>query len=131
MQSLTGIPMTQQRLVFRGSLVLDHKTPADYNCDNETCMHLVRFMVRNKPHTRPPIAPSHRPHRYFCCQATADLNEVITEAKLKGNCMYCHKAGAQFAVRPLCGPCVYVAVDVPMCAGCGRASVTNTKHTHC
>lgn len=117
MQSLTGIPMTQQRLVFRGSLVLDHKTPADYNCDNETCMHLVRFMVRNKPHTHAlpsPMAFDAPHHRCFCCQATADLNEVITEAKLKGNCMYCHKAGAQFAVRPLCGPCVYVAVAVPI-----------------
>lgn len=81
LQRATGIPANQQRLVFRGALVDDNQTPGFYNCNNDTCMHLVRHVTRDV------------------------LAEVITKEGLKANCMYCHKAGAQFDARPLCANC--------------------------
>lgn len=81
LQRLTGIPVIQQRLVFRGALVNDTQTPAFYDCNNDTCMHLVRHVTRDV------------------------LAEVITKEGLRANCMFCHKAGAQFDARPLCANC--------------------------
>ena len=47
---------------------------------------------------------------WLCVTQTRDvLGEVITKEGLQANCMYCHKAGAQFDARPLCANCLYVA----------------------
>lgn len=32
----------QIRLIYAGALIDDRKTPADYNCQKDTCIHLVR-----------------------------------------------------------------------------------------
>lgn len=59
----------------------DSKTPVDYNCTRETCIHLVR-----------------RPDETV-------LNEPISEASLRANCKYCHTPGAEVQLRPVCSNC--------------------------
>lgn len=113
LQRLTRIPAAQQRLVFRGALVDDSQTPAFYNCNNDTCMHLVRHVVRGgvvvRVCCRVTVGRTGRLMvvPFFVCVQTRDvLSEVITKEGLQANCMYCHKAGAQFDARPLCANCL-------------------------
>lgn len=113
LQRLTRIPAAQQRLVFRGALVDDSQTPAFYNCNNDTCMHLVRHVVRGgvvvRVCCRVTVGRNRQAHgcaSFVCVQTRDVLSEVITKEGLQANCMYCHKAGAQFDARPLCANCL-------------------------
>jgi hypothetical protein len=76
-----GFPAIQMRLIYAGALMDDAKTPVDYRCTRETCIHLVR-----------------RPDETV-------LSEVISEAALRAHCKYCHTAGAEVRLRPVCAGC--------------------------
>eukprot|EP00591_Stephanopyxis_turris_P017115 CAMPEP_0195539254 /NCGR_PEP_ID=MMETSP0794_2-20130614/49960_1 /TAXON_ID=515487 /ORGANISM="Stephanopyxis turris, Strain CCMP 815" /LENGTH=365 /DNA_ID=CAMNT_0040673279 /DNA_START=87 /DNA_END=1184 /DNA_ORIENTATION=- len=80
-QPVTDIPAVQMRLIYLGQLVDDTKSPFEYNIFSGSFVHLVR-----------------RPDDSI-------KKEVITKAKLRANCPYCHKAGVQLALRPICGGC--------------------------
>lgn len=76
-----GFPAIQMRLIYAGAMMDDKKTPVDYNCTRETCIHLVR-----------------RPDETV-------LGELISESSLRANCKFCHTPGAEVQLRPVCGQC--------------------------
>lgn len=83
-----GFKAIEMTLIYAGTKINDAKTPKDYNCQEDTCLHLVRTPGKSI------------------------LSKEITTEGLKANCKYCHTPGAPLAIRPMCGTCLSEAVCV-------------------
>jgi hypothetical protein len=107
-QPIARIPAERIRLVFSGNTPDDSQTPRDMRMNTISCIHVVQDNVNHD--VTCPVGLSHpRDSHVLFPLFQVDLNGTITPEALHANCMYCHKAGAEFSIRPECSVCKCVS----------------------